>query len=123
MHNGLLKKQKQPPRPVPVVRHNNRSISRPQKDMPEFDINLGNSSARGHNSFNGAAKMLAAQIPKELNKEEKYILQESIDENKRRGFFKRIFPSVDYLYYRQFFEQDRPLNHILDERLMSKKRD
>jgi len=58
-----------------------------------------------------------------MTKEEKYAIQDTIDENKRRGFFKRIFPTVDYLYYRQFFEEDRPLNRLLDEKLMSKRRD
>ena len=60
---------------------------------------------------------------REPTKEEKHALQDTIDENKRKGFFKRIFPTVDYLYYKQFFEEDRPLNHFLDEKLMMKKRD
>ena len=60
---------------------------------------------------------------REMTKEEKFVLQSSIEEYKRKGFFKRIFPSVDYLYYKQFFEEDRPLNRLLDERLMAKKRD
>jgi len=95
VHNGLLRKNKQPPRPLPV--RNNRSNARPLRDMPEFDSGMG-SSARG-NSFNGS-KPMNSIVPKELNKEEKYILQDTIDENKRKNFFKRIFPSVDYLYYK-----------------------
>jgi hypothetical protein len=43
-------------------------------------------------------------------------------EFKRRGKFKRVFPSVDYHYYRQFFNEERPLNYVLDMRLMSKRR-
>lgn len=43
-------------------------------------------------------------------------------EFKRRGKFKRVFPSVDYHYYRQFFTEERPLNIILDQKLMSKRR-
>ena len=51
------------------------------------------------------------------------MVQEAIDENKRKRFFKRLFPSVDYLYYKQFFTEDRYLNQILDDRLTAKKRD
>ena len=65
----------------------------------------------------------AQQHQREPTKEEKLALQETIDENKRKGFFKRIFPSIDYPYYRQFFEEDRPLNRFIDEKLISKKRD
>ena len=43
-------------------------------------------------------------------------------EFKRRGFFKRIFPCVDFMYYKQFFEEDRPLNYLIDAKLYSKKR-
>jgi hypothetical protein len=43
-------------------------------------------------------------------------------EFKRRGFFKRIFPCVDFLYYKQFFEEDRPLNYLIDAKVFSKKR-
>ena len=46
--------------------------------------------------------------------------KETEDENKRRGFFKRIFPTVDYAYYKQFFEETRPLNDFLDQKLMFK---
>jgi hypothetical protein len=65
----------------------------------------------------------ASQQLRELNKEEKYALQDTIDENKRKGFFKRIFPTIDYLYYKQFLVEDRPLNRLLDDRLMNKRRD
>jgi len=43
-------------------------------------------------------------------------------EFKLRGKFKRVFPTVDYHYYKQFFTEERPLNAILDEKLMSKRR-
>jgi hypothetical protein len=33
-------------------------------------------------------------------KEEKQILKETDDEFKRRGFYKRIFPTYDFLYYK-----------------------
>lgn len=60
---------------------------------------------------------------REPTKEEKTALKETDDEFKRRNFFKRIFPSIDYLYYKQFFEEDRPLNAFLDARLMAAFRD
>ena len=43
-------------------------------------------------------------------------------EFKLRGKFKRVFPSIDYQYYKQFFAEERPLNALLDERIMSKRR-
>lgn len=43
-------------------------------------------------------------------------------EFKLRGKFKRVFPSIDYHYYKQFFTEERPLNVILDEKLMAKRR-
>jgi hypothetical protein len=49
-------------------------------------------------------------------------VKEAEMEFKRRGKFKRVFPSVDYHYYRQFFADERPLNFILDQKLMSKRR-
>jgi hypothetical protein len=55
-------------------------------------------------------------------KEEKLCLKETIDENGRKNFFKRIFPTVDFPYYKQFFEEDRPLNYFIDKKLFGKKR-
>jgi hypothetical protein len=49
-------------------------------------------------------------------------LKETIEEGQRKNFFKRIFPTFDFPYYRQFFEEDRPLNFFLDQKLYSKKR-
>ena len=60
---------------------------------------------------------------RDLTKDEKAVVQETMEENRRKGFWKRIFPSVDYLYYKQFFEEDRPYNRLLDERLMARKRE
>jgi hypothetical protein len=48
------------------------------------------------------------------------LIKDAEDEYKRRGAFKRIFPSVDFLYYKQFFEESRPLNYFLDAQLMSR---
>lgn len=50
------------------------------------------------------------------------MVKETEDEYKRRGAFKRIFPTVDFLYYKQFFEEVRPMNYFLDAQLMSKYR-
>jgi len=92
--------------------------------VPEFDSNTGTGTARG-SSFSGAHKISSSKAgaARELTKEEKYVLQDTIDEQRRKGCFKRIFPSVDFLYYKQFFDEHRPLNHLLDEKLMAKKRD
>lgn len=49
-----------------------------------------------------------------MTKEERQTLKETEEEYKRRGAFKRIFPSIDFPYYKQFFEEDRPLNYFLD---------
>jgi hypothetical protein len=50
----------------------------------------------------------------ELSKDERQLLKETEDEYKRKGAFKRIFPTVDFLYYKQFFEEVRPMNYFLD---------
>ena len=65
----------------------------------------------------------ASKPEREGTKEEKLALNETIQENSRKNFFKRIFPNVDYLYYKQFFEEERPLNNFVDLKLMAKKRD
>ena len=49
-----------------------------------------------------------------MTKEERILLKDTENEYKRRGAFKRIFPTVDFLYYKQFFEEDRPLNYFID---------
>lgn len=45
---------------------------------------------------------------------QRQIVNEAEKEFKRRQGFKRIFPSIDYQYYRQFFVEERPLNVLLD---------
>ena len=57
-----------------------------------------------------------------MSKEDRQILIETNEEYKRRGFFKRIFPCADFLYYKQFFEEERQINYFLDARLYGKKR-
>lgn len=57
-----------------------------------------------------------------MTKDEKINLKETEEELKRRGAFKRVFPTIDFPYYKQFFEEDRPLNYFLDAQLYSKLR-
>lgn len=56
------------------------------------------------------------------HKQEKQLVKEAEMEFKRRGKFKRVFPSIDYHYYKQFFTEERMLNYVLDQKLMSKRR-
>ena len=60
--------------------------------------------------------------PGEPSLAEKVSLKDTIEEHQRRGFFKRIFPTKDFLYYKQFFQEDRPLNYYIDAKLIAKKR-
>lgn len=57
-----------------------------------------------------------------LSKDDKAAVRETDEEFKRRGFFKRIFPCYDFQYYKQFFEEDRLINYIIDAKLYAKKR-
>jgi len=57
-----------------------------------------------------------------LTKEEREAIKETDEEHRRRGFFTRMFPCYDFLYYKQFFEEDRPLNYVVDAKLFHKKR-
>lgn len=75
------------------------------------------SETNGFNQYGGS--LMRNQL---TAKQEKQLVKEAEMEFKRRGKFKRVFPSVDYHYYRQFFNEERPLNYILDQRLMSKRR-
>jgi hypothetical protein len=49
-----------------------------------------------------------------LTKVEKAIIKETDGEYKRRGKFVRVFPSVDYNYYKQFFKEERFSNFMID---------
>ena len=64
----------------------------------------------------------ASPFLESLSKEEKAAIKETDEEMKRRGFFKRIFPCLDFLYYRQFFEEERLVNYVIDAKLYAKKR-
>jgi hypothetical protein len=56
---------------------------------------------------------------KALSRKEYSYVKESEDEFKRRGHFKRLFPHMDYHYYKQFFlNGERPYNILLDDRIM-----
>lgn len=57
----------------------------------------------------------ASSIVKTVDKKHvKQLVKEAEMEFKLRGKFKRVFPTIDYPYYRQFFTEERPLNVILD---------
>jgi len=57
---------------------------------------------------------------KTLSKEEKVVFRDTEAEYKRRGQFRRIFPTLNYAYYRAFFEEERPLNALLAGYLQAK---
>ena len=89
--------------------------------MPRPNEGVNNSNFARASSFNNTGG--GSNVNKEPTREERIALKETEDENKRKGLFKRIFPSRDFPYYRQFFAEERPLNVFLDSRLMAKKRD
>ena len=64
----------------------------------------------------------ASSFLESLSKEERAAIKETDEEMKRRGFFKRIFPCLDFLYYRQFFEEERIVNYVIDAKLYARKR-
>lgn len=79
---------------------------------------------RGHhlgetNGFSQSAIIMKSFIDK---KHKKTLIKEAEMEFKLRGKFKRVFPSIDYSYYKQFFTEERPFNALLDEAIMSKRR-
>jgi hypothetical protein len=66
-----------------------------------------------------ASSMIKNGVDKKARKQ---IVKEAEMEFKLRGKFKRVFPSIDYHYYKQFFTEERTFNIILDEKLMAKRR-
>ena len=54
---------------------------------------------------------------------EKTVIRETEKEYKRRGHFRRIFPTKDYAYYKTFFETERPLNQLLANHLMKQNKE
>lgn len=57
------------------------------------------------------------RVPSAISREEKAIIMETAEEYKRRGGFERIFPSEVSINYKSFFEQERPYNSLLWERM------
>ena len=50
-------------------------------------------------------------------KDERLIVTDTAEEYRRRGGFERIFPSEVSIGYKSFFEQERPYNILLWERM------
>ena len=42
-------------------------------------------------------------------------VRDTEEEFKRKCGWKRIFPNLDYAYYKQFFSEERPLNLVVDQ--------
>ena len=53
-----------------------------------------------HVAQQAAQSGLKSSFLESLSKDDRAALKETEDEMKRRGFFKRIFPCLDFLYYR-----------------------
>ena len=54
----------------------------------------------GRKLVRSLTKERSFKLNEEGSKEEKIYLKDTIDEYQRRGFFKRIFPTVDFPYYK-----------------------
>ena len=54
-----------------------------------------------------------------LTRSEKEALRETESEYKKRGKFRRIFPTENYIYYKAFFEEERPLNTLISDYLLA----
>ena len=88
------------------------SIKRKDPRRLQMDTSNGFSSS-------AASSMIKNCVDKKARKQ---IVKEAEMEFKLRGKFKRVFPSIDYHYYKQFFTEERTFNIILDEKLMAKRR-
>ena len=53
-----------------------------------------------------------------LTVEERRCIAELEAEDRCRGGFERVFPSVDGFMYRQFFDELRPLNELMNQYLV-----
>lgn len=74
-------------------------------------------------STNLGGPATSAATTSKITRDEHNIITDVEDEFKRRSHFKRIFPSMEYHYYKQFFlHGERPLNKLIDERVMEKRR-
>lgn len=79
------------------------------------------------NSYGVKLKRPVDSTPKDYKfqltaKQELELMKETEYEFERRQGWKRIFPTVEYQYYKQFFVQERPLNAWMDQRVMSRRR-
>jgi hypothetical protein len=112
-----------------AVEARDRDLSKPSKLAYKGPPSVHNGLLRKNTSVRGksgapvvrphADSLIGKSSAREATKEEKMALKDTEDEYKRRNFFKRIFPSLDFLYYKQFFEEERPLNNFLDTKLMA----
>lgn len=75
-----------------------------------------------NSGFSSSSNSMMVQSNLVDKKAKKQLIKEAEMEFKLRGKFKRVFPSIDYHYYKQFFTEERVFNAILDEKLMSKRR-
>lgn len=90
---------------------NEMSKSRSNKSRPR------KSGVSSQTSTNGDSNINASRIiNRPLTKQEKDILKETEDEYKLRGHFRRIFPNNNYAQYRAFFEEERPINILIDNK-------
>ena len=85
--------------------------SRSNKSKPRKS-GIASQSPYGVTSSSTANKILS----RPLTKNEKDILKETEEEYKLRGHFRRIFPNGNYSKYREFFNEERPLNILIDNR-------
>jgi len=96
------------------------------KSRREQSLGAGNVfNSQSTSGWTASTTMSTAQsvLGKPMTRGEGDVVREAEDEFKRRGHFKRIFPSMEYHYYKQFFLQgERPLNKLLDDRIMAKRR-
>ena len=83
-----------------------------QTENPSGTFN--SSSRRSAGPKKSAFNLPPPKSSQDMTKDEKILLKETEDEFKRKGSFHRVFPCIDFVYYKQFFEEDRPLNYFLD---------
>jgi len=50
-----------------------------------------------------------------LPKKQKTIVREAVEEQRRRGKFRLAFPCDRFTLYKPFFEEERPINLIMDK--------
>ena len=81
------------------------------------DDALGNALSTMQGTFISGKKQPGISL-----KDEKDVVRDTEMEFRRRQSFKRIFPSIDYAYYKQFFVKERNANALLDQRVMEKRR-